>query len=281
MIPLWSRRRQHTAKSAGRPLRVRLALEKLEERCLLSASAYVRVNQVGYVDSGPKQALLMASIPETGARFSVLNSSGQVVYSAAIGARQPGTWNSNFPYVYALDFSAVGTDGTYSLTVKGPVTAHSLSFAIGTGANLYSGLLKNAVFFYQAQQDGSNVNSSVMGRQPSHLTDSSASVYQTPTYNSNDVLTSNLVKVGGPVDVSGGWFDAGDYLKFVETASYTTDIMLLAARNYPTLLGSGGVADVASQAKSGLEWLLKMWNDSTQTLYYQVGIGSGNANGTS
>src|SRR5262249_48895015 len=33
----------------------------------------------------------------------------------------------------------------------------------------------------------------------------------------------------------------------------------------------------AAEAKSGASWLLRMWDDATKTLYYQVGIGSGNA----
>ena len=39
-------------------------------------------------------------------------------------------------------------------------------------------------------------------------------------------MQGGLERIGGPVDVSGGWFDAGDYLKFVETASYVTAMML-------------------------------------------------------
>ena len=35
--------------------------------------------------------------------------------------------------------------------------------------------------------------------------------------------------IGTRIDASGGWLDAGDYLKAVQTESYTTD-MLLAGR---------------------------------------------------
>jgi endoglucanase len=254
----------------------RPAVEPLEGRQLLSGGAFIRVNQVGYAATAAKHAMLMASALESGAHFNVLDSAGHAVYTAPIGALQPARWNTNFPNVYLLDFSAVTAIGTYSLAVTGPVAATSPSFAINTAVNLYSGLLGNALFFYQAQQDGPNVNPAVMGRQPSHLTDQSAYVYRTPTY-SNDVLTSSLTRIGGPIDVSGGWFDAGDYLKFVETASYTDAIMLLAVRDFPTLLGSGGSADFFDQAKFGLQWLSKMWDDHSQTLFYQVGIGDGNS----
>jgi 3-hydroxybutyryl-CoA dehydrogenase len=42
-------------------------------------------------------------------------------------------------------------------------------------------------------------------------------------------------------------------------------------------MGSGaGNSDFVSEFQFGVQWLEKMWNDSTKTLYYQVGIGEGN-----
>ena len=38
---------------------------------------------------------------------------------------------------------------------------------------------------------------------------------------------------------------------------------------------SGSGADLASEAKFGLDWLLHMWDGKKKVLYYQVGIGNG------
>lgn len=239
-----------------------------------AGSAYVRVNQVGYLKSDTKQAILLASGPESSATFNVVNTAnGKTVYTAPIGSGQ-GSWSKAFPNTYLLDFSSVQAAGSYKIAVKGSINATSPVFKIGTGADLYAGLLPNALFFYQAQQDGPNVNPNVMNRQPSHLKDEQASIYDTPVYK-NDVLQGNLKKIGGPIDVSGGWFDAGDYIKLVETASYTDAIMLLADRWYPALF-NGGAADFRSESRYGLDWLQKMWNNTNKILYYQVGIGDGN-----
>lgn len=240
-----------------------------------AGSAYVRVNQVGYLASDTKQAILLASGPESGATFNVVNNSnGKTVYSAPIGPGQ-GSWSKAFPNTYLLDFSSVHSVGSYTITVKGSINASSPIFKLGSGEDLYAGLLPNALFFYQAQRDGANVNPNVMNRQPSHLTDEQASIYDTPVYN-NDVLQGNLKKIGGPIDVSGGWFDAGDYIKLVETASYTGAIMLLADREYPALF-NGGAADFRGEGRYGLDWLQKMWDNTNKILYYQVGIGDGNS----
>src|SRR5260370_42004919 len=72
-----------------------------------AASAYIRVNQVGYPGSSTKRAYLMASGAETGATFAVKNSSGTTVYSASVGTSL-AAWGT-FTRVYALDFDSVST----------------------------------------------------------------------------------------------------------------------------------------------------------------------------
>src|SRR5690348_15311698 len=121
-------------------------------------SAFVRVNQVGYVSGGSKRAYVMSSAVETGATFSVQNSSGATVFGpAAIGANL-GSWSKSYPDVYALDFDSFvpGTGGTFSIKVSGPIAASSPSFKIDSGANVYSGALGNSLYFYQNERDGQN-----------------------------------------------------------------------------------------------------------------------------
>jgi endoglucanase len=243
-----------------------------------ASGAYVRLNQVGYISGEPKRALLMASAAETGATFSVIQAGGGTVYSAPIGARL-SSWSTSFPNVYVLDFSGVTAPGSYTIQVSGPLAASSPAFKIDTGANLYTPLMRDALLFFQAQRDGPNVIGGVLSRKPAHLADQSASVYSSPTYvdqGGSQVLQGGLTKVGGPVDVSGGWFDAGDYLKFVHNSSYANLALLFAVREYPALYAAGGPVDLTGEAKFGLDWIQKMWDDSSRTLYYQVGIGDGN-----
>ncbi|MBA3943348.1 MAG: glycoside hydrolase family 9 protein [Herpetosiphonaceae bacterium] len=208
-----------------------------------SGSAFIRVNQIGYSTSGMKQAVLMASGSEKGAIVKLVDAAGGTLWSGAIGPKL-GAWSSGFPDVYLLDFSTVHIAGSYTLQVAGPINAASPPFRIDSGAKLYSALLPNALFFYNAQRDGANVDPSVMQRKPSHLTDEQATMYQPPVY-LNGRLQGDLTPIGTTIDVSGGWFDAGDYLKFVQTASYVDAAMLFGVREHPDVLGAGA-ADFAS-----------------------------------
>lgn len=245
-----------------------------------SGSAFVRVNQVGYATTASKRAYLMASGVETGATFSVRNASGTTVYSAPIGANL-GTWSNGYPDVYALDFSSVTTPGTYTIVTSGPIVGSSPGFTIDTAANVYAKGLSNALSFYQNERDGANYIPSALRTAPGHLNDANAMTYLTPNANSSGRFSGDLSPLGVSIDASGAWWDAGDYLKFVETISYTVDMQEFGVRDFPNQLGTGSTtANFNAEAKFGLDWLQHMWDDTTQTLYYQVGIGSGNAKTT-
>jgi endoglucanase len=238
------------------------------------ASAQVRVNQVGYPTDAPKVAYAMLSAKVASVRFEVTTPYG-VAYRGT-SADDVGSWNSAYRAVYRLSFSGVNTPGRYQVKVLSPGVAVSPMFIIGDGAQLYRQLVDNAVQYFTSERDGPDVDSAVLDRKPANLTDENAYVYADPKYDSNDNLLGTFKKIGGPVDVSGGWFDAGGgYEKFAFTASYADALMLIAARDF-----SGAYDMLQPEATFGLQWITKLWNPATRVLYAQVGIGNGNASNT-
>ncbi len=95
------------------------------------------------------------------------------------------------------------------------------------------------------------------------------------------------------LDATDLWWDAGDYMKYVETISYTVALQELGVRDFPNQMGaaaplrppapplaisyagsaagSPASADFSSEANFGLRFLLRMWDDKSRTLFYQVG----------
>src|SRR5215472_17982009 len=244
-----------------------------------AVTGLVRVDQAGFLPGEAKHAYLMASGAVSGATFAVIDSGGSTVLTGNVGSASAGSWNTSYPDVYPIDFSNLSAAGTYHIQVSGGVSASSPAFVVESPGSLYGKLVSDGVSFFQTQRDGQNVIAGALSRKPSHLNDASASVYAAPHFqsSSSDTITdSNLTKIGGPVDVSGGWFDAGDFLKFTHTTAYA-DALLFAAER---ALGSAAPASLDAEAHFGESWLNKVWNQSTKTLYLQVGIGSGNAAGT-
>jgi endoglucanase len=244
---------------------------------LAAQTAFVRVNQVGYPAGATKRAYLMTATTETNATFDVRNSSGTSIFHANIGTRL-GSWGT-FSNVYALDFDGLTSAGTYTITVQGPATATSPSFVVDLPANVYGTPLANSLYFYQNERDGANFITSPLRTAAGHVNDQTANVYLTPNVNKNGRFSGDLTLASStPIDASGGWWDAGDYLKFVQTESYTVAMMLVGVRDFPNQMGAGSAsANFAGEAKFGTDWLQRMWNDQTKTFYYQVGIGDGNA----
>jgi endoglucanase len=233
------------------------------------AVSYVRVNQVGYVAaSHEKRAWLLSTADLSGSSFEV-RSGGSTVLTEGVGA-DLGPWNDTFTHLYPLDVGNLSAPGTYTIVASG---ATSPPFRVDTAAALYAPLIHNGVDFFRAHRDGAKVDPSLLDRQPSHLNDASASVYAKPHYDADDVLLKDLVRVGGPVNVEGGWFDAGDYIKLVATTTFADSLMLVGLRDDASVAGP---ARMRAEAKHGLTWLLKMWDDRRRVLYTQVGIGSGN-----
>ena len=90
---------------------------------------------------------------------------------------------------------------------------------------------------------------------------------------------------GTPLDVTGGWHDAGDLLKYLLTSGNATAQMLLAyqlnlqSAHHESIFsdrvdvlgnpGTNGVPDVLDEARWGLEWMLKL-HPAPDQLYHQV-----------
>jgi endoglucanase len=264
-------------------------------------SAYVRVSQVGYEQgAAPFRAYLMSTSVGHGTKFRVLDSKRSTAYSGQVGALL-GRWSHSktMAYnVYALDFNVPSGD-IYTISVSGSEAVVSPSFAVDCPDALYSGLLLNTLFFYETQRDGAHFIPNALRTAPGHLKDENARVYETPPLDSNDFIDNvppapPLVSAKLPhIDASGGWWDAGDYMKYVETVSYTAALMQVGVRDFPNQMGAGArmnppsppgslsyagssgrggpeSSDFTDEAKFGVDWLMKMWDDKTTTLYYQV-----------
>ena len=264
-------------------------------------SAWVRVSQVGYeVNNGAARAYLMATEPEDGATFRVVDEHGTTVYSNVIGGLL-GTWGHSAALtyqVYALDFR-VPAGEHYTIHVSGPAPASSPAFAVATPKVLYPGLLLNALFFYETERDGADFIPNALRTAPGHLKDRDATRYLSPPLDDDGNI--NYVPPAGPleksglpnIDAEGGWWDAGDYMKYVVTTSYTVGMMETGVRDFPRQMGADAPwhppappnsvsysgtsgpgapakSDFTAEADRGVAWLLKMWDAKREVLSLQV-----------
>ena len=222
---------------------------------------HIRANQVGYGVREPKVAIAFSksTLPE---KFSIVDApSLKVVFTGRTKPISGVAWGQ-FTNHADLDFSSLQQAGNYFIRCG---TAVSLPFAIGPRP--LAALPDELLEFMREQRCGYNP---WLGTNCHELDGRTA----------YGPLTN-----GTPLDVTGGWHDAGDLLKYLLTSGNATAQMLLAYElnsdltNRASLFadrtdalgnpGTNGVPDVLDEARWGLDWMLKL-HPAPDQLYHQV-----------
>ena len=221
---------------------------------------FIRVNQLGFRPHDVKTAIAFGRAPLP-AQFRVLNAASKAIVFTGRTTVVNGRWGE-FDYHTELDFTALRREGIYVLEVG---STRSVEFAIGrqTGTDLADELLD----FMRQQRCGYNPYVDAV----CHAFDGRTAYGPLPP--------------GTYLNVSGGWHDAGDQLKYLLTSSNATAQMLLAyilARDSPRNQivfadrfnalgqpGANGIADVLDEARWGLDWMLRL-HPAKDQLYHQV-----------
>jgi endoglucanase len=149
----------------------------------------------------PKVAIVASQQKLAGERFRVVNGRGRTVLRGRL-KRVAGN-SDPWKHAAAADWSRVKAPGSYRIKARG---ASSRAWQV-TSADQVTGLLR----IYAVNADGNEPNP-VFG--PAHLNDAT-------------------LKGGGRLDLTGGWRDAGDNLKFTQTIAQSVAYLHLAARLAP------------------------------------------------
>jgi hypothetical protein len=235
----------------------------------------IRIDQLGFAPDEDKTAYLLTASGGGPQPFAVTDSGGDTVLSGESGASR-GRWNRRYRAVRPLDLSELEAPGTYRIRV-GDIT--SPPFRVAAPTELFSPRVDDAVAFFTAQRDGADVVPGSLHRRPAHLRDRHTRLYDWPRYESpgSDVIVGrSLDPIGGRVDLEGGWFDAGDFIKFTHTTAYAESLLFAARR----ALGDAAPPTLDPETRFGLRWLDKAWDEHRGVMYIQVGIGSGNRSGS-
>lgn len=215
----------------------------------LLVSAAVQVNQLGYRPNQFKEVIVVGALPAN-PTFELLNQQGQAVYTGSLVSF--GFDSDSGQTVARGNFSAFKSTGIYQINVPGK--GASYSFPIRWTA--YQPALKLATRFFYLQRSGAAKNDPVTGLQ--HGPD-----YVDPAI----ILTPKGVPTNQTMDASGGWWDAGDYGRYVPPAATTLMSLFYAYHFNPAFFKDGslnipesgnGLPDLLDEARWELTWLLKM-----------------------
>lgn len=232
-------------------------------------SEFIHVDQFGYPEDGVKVAVI--SNPQVGynsaASFSPSMSfevrdasSNAVVFSGS-----PAVWNGGATHSQSgdqgwwFDFSSVTTPGEYYI-IDVVNNEQSGNFVISD--TVYHQVLQAAgrMFYY-------NRCNAVKTAQHAGVW-SDGDNFGNPLQDLNCRFIDDPSNASLEKDLSGGWFDAGDYNKYVSYTHSTLHNLLSAYEENPTAFSDdwnipesgNGVPDLIDEIKWELDWLLKMSN---------------------
>ncbi|WP_410814055.1 glycoside hydrolase family 9 protein [Micromonospora sp. 067-2] len=232
----------------------------------------VRVNQVGYLPGGPKNATVVTTAPAP-LPWQLRAAGGAVVASGTTTAR--GVDAASGQAVQTVDFTSYRTPGSgLTLTVDGE-TSHPFDIS-GT---LYDRLRADSLQFFYAQRSGIAIDGDLIGEQYARP---AGHLGVAPNQGDTSVPCQPGV-CDYSLDVRGGWYDAGDHGKYVVNGGIATYQLLNTferTRTAATAAGGAkladgtlrvperdnGVPDILDEARWELEFLLRMQVPAGQPL---------------
>lgn len=229
--------------------------------------AGILTNQVCYFPDRAKKATLLSDSSKP-VEFEVKDESGKTVYE---GKSTPfGLDKDSDDEVHVIDFTEVTKEGTYH--IEAADGSESREFEI-CGSDKYSSLLYDSLNYFYQNRSGIEIESdfissgdtSELARAAGHPKDM-AEIEQTWGYSGSS----------GSIDVTGGWYDAGDHGKYVVNGGFS---LWLMQNQYETALKYGfedayadgtmllpennnGIPDLLDETRWEMEWMLKMIVDS-------------------
>jgi len=241
-----------------------LAFAALSWSCVAAPPA-VEVNQLGF----PPGAAKWAAAPSTAAEsFTVRDAaSGRDVLTGPLG---PATrWAPAASSVRLADLSALARPGTYRVHVDGAADSPPFVVADDPYAALTAGALR-AYYFNRASIALDPRFAGTQARPAGHpdthvLVHASAASASRPE--------------GTVISSPRGWYDAGDYNKYIVNSGVTIYELLAAYEHFPGFFKSlpvglpesgNGAPDILDEAAWNLEWMLTMQDPADGGVYHKL-----------
>ncbi len=233
------------------------------------------LNQLGYYPDAPKYAVV-TGIPVR-----------DVFYVIAVGSNLP-SWQTGLDTVFfgrlgplmasanssvqtrLADFSGLSRPGIYRVVVPG--YANSYPFTIA--AQVFHPLAVAALKGYYYQRSAMTLDTRYAGiwARPAGHPDTAVLVHSS--------AAGPVRRTGAVISATGGWYDAGDYNKYVVNSGITMGTLLDAYEDFPAYLDTlhtnippvpgaraAGIPDILNEALYNLRWMLLMQDPADGGVY--------------
>jgi endoglucanase len=214
-------------------------------------SEAIRINQIGFYPGSVKQFTV---IDMEASKYDVVDSTNKIVFSGEL--KENGTWETSGEKVLMGDFSALKTPGTYRVLLN----EGTASYQFEIKPAVYEDALNAAIKSYYLQRSSMPIEETYGG------------IYKRAAGHPDDkcLYHPSSGKTTVTLNSPGGWYDAGDYGKYIVNASLSVGQMLNLIEQYPEVIKDGtlnipesgnGIGDLWDELKYELDWMLTMQDD--------------------
>jgi len=217
---------------------------------LLAQSEKIRLNQLGYYPKAPKIAISV--IQHVGDEFSVIDAEGTSVFSGRLGKER--NWKLSGESVRWIDFSELSKPGIYRVKIG---DVESWPFRIGH--DVWRAAAVSILKSYYLQ------------RASFELEEEFAGIYLRPAGHPDTACVYHSSSGrDGLLYAPGGWYDAGDFGKYIVSAGVTLGNMMSLYEMIPDIFPDGSInipesgnsiSDLLDEVKVELDWFKYMQDD--------------------
>lgn len=223
----------------------------------------IKLNQLGFYPFGPKVAVLTASTPSN--QFFILPVNGtDTLFKGTLSVEKQSAFSKTKTRI--ADFSGFEKPGSYIVYV--PKVGKSYPFKIEDNANRPVAISSLKGFYYQ--------------RVSMPLAEKFAGKWARPAGHSDTKVlihpsAASIERPAGTViSTPGGWYDAGDYNKYIVNSGITMGTLLSAYEDFPAYFetlktnipeSGNGIPDILNEVLVNLRWMLSMQDPNDGGVY--------------
>lgn len=220
----------------------------------------IRLNQIGYRPEDNKVAFVISDERT----FRLYTEDDQLVFTGNLSLYSkdkdgnPVVDPNSGDITRAADFTSFDYNGNYYVKVRNDVSP-----VFGIAEDVYDEVTKAVLKMFYYQRSGeleAEYVGELFAREAGHTQKASY-------YDPDDPVYGDV-----EIDVHGGWYDAGDFGRYITPASKAVADLLLTAEHFPTTqeIDFGGPEKLLGEIRYELEWMLKMQNPETGGVYHKV-----------
>lgn len=224
----------------------------------------IRLNQIGFYPNAPKIAIVAA---EAQGEFYLSSiGSDEQIFTGKLTGPQTSTLSGKQTMV--ADFSDFQKTGKYVLTVPGVGTSYPFEIKNNVHEEVARAALKS--FYFQ--------------RMSTELPEKFAGKWHRPLAHPDDQVMVHASAAteerpeGTIIESPGGWYDAGDYNKYIVNSSISVGTMLSLYEDFPQYFqkletnipeSGNGVPDLLDETLWNLRWMLTMQDPNDGGVYHK------------